>query len=111
MLDIKWIRENKQEFDQLLIKRGLEPVSERVTKLDEERRQLLELIQKFQQARNKKSKLLGNISNRANKESDELRRDVEHINDKIEELDIKLKSNNTLISNYRQHNHNLIHII
>jgi len=96
MLDIKWIRENKQEFDQLLIKRGLEPVSERVTKLDEERRQLLELIQKFQQARNKKSKLLGNISNRANKESDELRRDVEHINDKIEELDIKLKSNNTL---------------
>jgi seryl-tRNA synthetase len=96
MLDIKWIKENPEKFDKLLIKRGLEPISAKVIKLDEERRQLLDLIQKFQHARNKKSKILGNLHNRVNREFDEIRRDVEHINDKIAELDSKLKSNNTL---------------
>ena len=96
MLDIKWIKENPEEFDRLLIKRGLEPMSGKIMKLDEERRQLLDLIQKFQHARNKKSKILGHMANKTNKEFGEIRQDVEHINDKIAELDNKLKNNNIL---------------
>ena len=58
MLDIKWIRENKKEFNDLLSKRGIEVDTEEIIKLDEEKRQLITLVQEFQQAKNKKSKKL-----------------------------------------------------
>eukprot|EP00697_Spironema_sp_BW2_P003594 gnl/Spiro4/1478_TR794_c0_g1_i1.p1 gnl/Spiro4/1478_TR794_c0_g1~~gnl/Spiro4/1478_TR794_c0_g1_i1.p1 ORF type:complete len:426 (-),score=-109.87 gnl/Spiro4/1478_TR794_c0_g1_i1:314-1591(-) len=96
MLDIKWIRENKQEFDSLLTKRGIDPMSDKVTKLDENKRQLTNLIQQFQHARKKKSKILGSIPNKFSKEFEELKRDVDHINEKLEELEIKLESNHQL---------------
>ena len=38
MLDIKWIRENKEEFNDLLLKRGVEVNTEEIIKLDEEKR-------------------------------------------------------------------------
>ncbi|KAJ6645054.1 hypothetical protein Bhyg_00255 [Pseudolycoriella hygida] len=96
MLDVKWIRENKQKFDDLLIKRGIPPMSEQITKLDEEKRQFTEVIQKLQHARNKKSKELGNMPNKSSKEFEEMKRDVEHINEKLEELNSKLNSNQQL---------------
>lgn len=61
MLDIKWIRENKEEFNDLLLKRGVEVNTEEIIKLDEEKRQLITLIQEFQQAkkiRNQKNSLV-----------------------------------------------------
>ncbi|WP_341754548.1 serine--tRNA ligase [Candidatus Tisiphia endosymbiont of Dioctria rufipes] len=96
MLDIKWIRENKQEFDDLLIKRGITPMSDKITKLDESKCQLTNLIQQFQHARRKKSKDLGNMHNKASKEFEEIKRDVDHINEKLEELNLKLNSNHQL---------------
>lgn len=96
MLDIKWIRENKQEFDDLLIKRGITPMSNQITKLDESKRQLTNLIQQFQHARRTKSKDLGNMPNKASKEFEEIKRDVDHINEKLEELNLKLNSNHQL---------------
>lgn len=93
MLDIKWIRENKQKFDDLLIKRGIAPMSEQISKLDEEKRQLINLIQQFQQARRKKSKILGNMANKHSKEFEEMKRDVDHINEKLEELTQKSNGN------------------
>ena len=39
MLDIKWVRENKEEFDNLLQKRGVKVDSNELLVLDEERRQ------------------------------------------------------------------------
>ena len=45
MLDIKWIRENKEEFNDLLLKRGVEVNTEEIIKLDEEKRQLITLVQ------------------------------------------------------------------
>ncbi|WP_341757745.1 serine--tRNA ligase [Candidatus Tisiphia endosymbiont of Ditula angustiorana] len=96
MLDIKWIRENKQEFDDLLIKRGITPMSDKITKLDESKRQLTNLIQQFQHARRKKSKDLGNMPNKASKEFEEIKHDVDHINEKLEELNLKLNSNHQL---------------
>lgn len=96
MLDIKWIRENKQEFDDLLIKRGIPPMSDKITKLDESKRQLTNLIQQFQHARRKKSRDLGNMPNKLSKEFEEIKRDVDHINEKLEELNLKLNSNHQL---------------
>ena len=54
MLDIKWIRENEKEFNDLLHKRGVKFSFEELLSLDEEKRQLTTLIQQFQQAKNKK---------------------------------------------------------
>lgn len=96
MLDIKWIRENKQEFDDLLIKRGILPMSEQITKLDENKRQLTNLIQQFQHARKKKSKELGAMPDKSSKEFEDLKRDVDHINEKLEELHLKLNNNQEL---------------
>ncbi|MFU7502702.1 MAG: serine--tRNA ligase [Candidatus Tisiphia sp.] len=96
MLDIKWIKENKQEFDDLLIKRGIPPMSDKITKLDESKRQLTNLIQQFQHARRKKSRDLGNMPNKFSKEFEEIKRDVDHINEKLEELNLKLNSNHQL---------------
>lgn len=89
MLDIKWIRENKQKFDDLLIKRGITPMSEKITQLDETKRQLTNLIQQFQHARNKKSKELGSMPNKSGKEFEAMKRDVDDINEKLKELEQK----------------------
>lgn len=35
MLDIKWIRDNKKAFDDQLVKRGIAPLSEEISTLDE----------------------------------------------------------------------------
>ena len=96
MLDIKWIREHTHEFDNLLIKRGIAPLSTEIVRLDEEKRQLTTLLQQFQHARNKKSKMLGNIKNKTTKEFEELRRDVAHINEKLNELNTKLNGDSNL---------------
>ncbi len=96
MLDVKWIRENKEEFDDLIAKRGLDnSISSTLLKLDEERRELTTLAQQFRQAKNKKSKSLATVSPRS-KEFEETRRDVAHINEKLEELEKQLDSENAL---------------
>ncbi len=38
MLDIKWIRDNRQALDRALASRGAEPAAERLIALDEARR-------------------------------------------------------------------------
>ena len=86
MLDIKWIRENKEEFNELLLTRGIKVNTEEIIKLDEEKRQLITLIQEFQQAKNKKSKKLASLKGKASREFEDIKRDVEHINDKLAEL-------------------------
>jgi len=96
MLDIKWIRENKKAFDDQLIKRGIAPLSEEISTLDESKRELTNLIQELQQSRNKKSKFLGSISNKNSKEFIENKTDVEHINEKLEKLTGQLQGNNRL---------------
>ncbi len=103
MLDIKWIRENKQEFDSLLAKRGIAPMSDKITKLDENKRQLTNLIQQLQHARKSKSKMLGNmcdkfgnISDKSSKEFEEIRQEVDHINEQLEKLHLQFDSDHQL---------------
>jgi seryl-tRNA synthetase len=59
LLDIKWIRENPEAFDEGLKRRGLEPRSAEIIKLDEERRQTIAAVQAWQERRNRLSKEIG----------------------------------------------------
>lgn len=96
MLDIKWIRENKQEFDNLLIKRGIEPKSEEIAQLDEEKRKLTHLIQQLQRAKKEKSAVLADIKNKSSQQFAAIKADVGDINDQLEQLNHQLNNNNKL---------------
>ncbi|WP_144752112.1 MULTISPECIES: serine--tRNA ligase [Bartonella] len=59
MLDIKWIRENPEELDKALVRRGLEPQAERLIQLDLARRSHVAKVQLAQERRNAISKEIG----------------------------------------------------
>lgn len=94
MLDIKWIRENEEEFNAQMQKRGIKFDTTILLELEEERRQIVSLIQKFQQAKNTKTERLAHT--RGTKEFEELKNDVVHINEKLSELHSRLKDDGRL---------------
>ncbi len=59
MFDIKWISDNAEAFDRALARRGMEPLSGALIKLDEQRRAVLARLQEAQASRNAKSKEIG----------------------------------------------------
>jgi len=59
VFDIKWIRENAAAFDAGLVKRGLEPQSAALLKIDEARRAHVTALQEMQARRNAASKEIG----------------------------------------------------
>ena len=92
MLDIKWIRNNTEEFDKLLLKRGISSVSSDILQCDEERRQISTLIQQLQHSRKEKAKFLSYLKNKNSTDFEDAKRDANHINDKLEELTAKLNN-------------------
>ena len=96
MIDIKWIRENPEEFEGLLVKRGVKVAPDEILQLDEEKRQLTSLVQQLQQAKNKKTKRLSSLRGKTSREFEEVRLDVEDINEKLEELNRPLVPNDKL---------------
>ena len=59
MFDLKWIRENSKAFDKGLARRGLDPLSPDILKIDQERRDHLQALQEAQSKRNAASKEIG----------------------------------------------------
>ena len=59
MYDIKWIREHPDAFDRGLKRRGLEPLSAMLIKLDETRRAIITKLEQAQARRNAASKEIG----------------------------------------------------
>ncbi len=59
MYDIKWIRENPQDFDKSRARRGLEPLSATLLALDDARRAAISRLQAAQERRNAASKEIG----------------------------------------------------
>ncbi|BBJ32240.1 serine--tRNA ligase [Rickettsia asiatica] len=96
MLNIKWIRENQELFDEKLSQRFIEPMSSKIAMLDGEKRKITSLIQEFQHARRVKSKILGDMASKSGEEFKGLQIDVKHINEKLEELEQDLNNNNEL---------------
>jgi seryl-tRNA synthetase len=95
MLDIKWIRNNTEEFDKLMKKRGVASNSEWILRLDEERRHTILLIQELQSGRNKTSQNF--IHGKERKLSvNEIRLNDYHIEERIKTLQDGLNHNNRL---------------
>ncbi len=59
MFDPKWIRENPEDFDEGMAKRGLEPQAAEIIALDEARRSVVTRLQEAQTRRNAASKEIG----------------------------------------------------
>jgi seryl-tRNA synthetase len=59
MHDIRWIRDNPDAFDHALARRGLEPQSQRLIALDEQRRAKILALETAQARRNAASKEIG----------------------------------------------------
>jgi seryl-tRNA synthetase len=64
MFDIKWIRENPDDFDRAMARRGLEPQAEALLTLDAKRRELQTKAQEIQAERNRLSKEIGAAKSR-----------------------------------------------
>jgi seryl-tRNA synthetase len=69
MYDIKWIREHPETFDKGLKRRGLEPLSGKLIKLDEERRAAITKFEQAQARRNAASKEIGEAKKKKNEAS------------------------------------------
>lgn len=90
MHDIKWIRENTEEFDIALKKRGIASISGKILALDESKRKIMTLIQKLQHAKKEKATLIAKHGNVHTPDLVTLKRDAGHIKDKLTELEDKL---------------------
>lgn len=82
MLDIKWIRENEQAFDEALKKRGVEPMAAELVAMDERRRSVIQKLQDMQSRRNAASKEIGAAMGQKNLElAEKLKAEVAEIKD------------------------------
>lgn len=68
MFDIKWIRDNPEEFDRGLARRGAEAQSAHLIELDEKRRAHVGKVQEAQQRRNSASKEIGQAMGQGDKD-------------------------------------------
>ena len=88
MHDIKKIRENPSDLDELLAKRKHPPVSNQIIELDEKNRKIIGELQVIQEERNTKSKLIGEYAaNGKNDEAAKLKAEVASLKDKMQDLD------------------------
>ena len=92
MFDIKKIRDNPKDFDKNLAKRGLNPNSELLIKIDEENRAAIANAQSLQEERNSKSKLIGEYASSGNvDEANKLKEEVSSLKSKLHDLENKQK--------------------
>ena len=88
MHDIKKIRENPSDLDELLAKRKHPPVSNQIIELDEKNREIIGELQVIQEERNAKSKLIGEYAAKGkNDEAAKLKAEVTSLKDKMQELE------------------------
>lgn len=90
MYDIKWIRENPQEFDLGLERRGLQPLSEQVLKMDKDYRSNQTALQEMQSKRNTLSATIGQVKKEGG-DVDSIMREVSEIKDKMAALEEETK--------------------
>lgn len=96
MLDIKWIRENPEAFDEGLKKRGLPPHSQRVLRLDAEKRDLITQIQELQQVRNDTAKALSQIKDKQSAEFEQAKTEAAKIKQQIATLEAQCNEDGEL---------------
>ncbi|MCB1563087.1 MAG: serine--tRNA ligase, partial [Alphaproteobacteria bacterium] len=86
MHDIKAIRDNPENFDAAMKRRGLEAASPALLKLDEERRGVQTSLQELQQRRNDESRKIGEIK-KSGGNADEAMKAVAALKDEMAALE------------------------
>lgn len=107
MFDIKWIKDNAEAFDAGLKKRGMEPLSAPLLRIDEARRALLTKLQEAQSRRNAASKEIGKaMGAKDTATADKLKAEVAELKEVIQageaeerEIDAKLRAELSAIPN------------
>jgi seryl-tRNA synthetase len=90
MHDIRLIRDNPENFDAGLARRGLAPLSAQLIALDEERRALTTQVQVAQSRRNEASKLIGAAMAKGDKDAAEaLKAEVAALKDEMPALEAR----------------------
>ncbi len=90
MHDIRFIRDNPQDFDAGLARRGLEPVAKALIALDEERRAATTAVQVAQSRRNEASKLIGAAMAKGDREGAEaIKAEVAALKDQMPALEAR----------------------
>ncbi|MFT7087228.1 MAG: seryl-tRNA synthetase [Rickettsiales bacterium] len=86
MLDIKWIRENPEDFNQAMKNLGQEIKSEKILKIDEDKRQITTQIQELQ---SQKNAIAGEVAKlkRSGVNADELMENSKSISLKLKNLE------------------------
>jgi len=86
MHDLKYIRDNPDDFDKAMDRRGLEAQSQTILELDEARRAVQTELQTIQQERNEASKKIGEIK-KSGGDAQEAMNAVSALKDKMGELE------------------------
>jgi seryl-tRNA synthetase len=95
MHDIKFIRENPQEFDRQLARRGIAAQSAELLKLDAVRRKEITEQQELQQRRNSIAKEIGMVKSKGG-DASALLEESAHVNLRLKELEAKAESGGEL---------------
>ncbi len=99
MHDIKYIREKPEEFDKAMARRGLEPQTPALLRLDEERRGVQTELQEVQAERNEKSKAIGKVKSEGG-DAQEIMGEVSALKNRMGELEERER---TLVQSLSQH--------
>lgn len=97
MHDIRFIRENPDQFDAAMKRRGLSAMSEKILRMDEKRRIVMTELQEMQALRNDKSKMIGQIK-RDGGDAAEVMAEVANLKDKMAEMEHMDRSMNSELS-------------
>ncbi len=90
MLDIKFIRENVDKVSRKLKERGIEVDLQQILKVDEERRELLQIAEALKHRRNVVSEEIGRLK-REKQDTTEKQEEMRKVSQEIKELDQRLK--------------------
>ncbi len=86
MLDLRWIRENPEDFDKALARRGVAPQSSAILKLDERRRENQTELQTAQARRNEAAKAIGKAKS-AGEDTDAIIKEVADLKGAVHEME------------------------
>jgi seryl-tRNA synthetase len=86
MFDLRWIRENQEDFDAGLKRRGLDPMAAEIAALDEKRRAAQTELQESQTRRNDASKEIGAIKGKGG-DANELMAEVAALKERLPALE------------------------
>ena len=89
MLDVKWVRENREEFAAMLANRNYTFPLERFIELDTLRRETLLEAETFKEKRNAGAKEIG-LKKKSGENADELMEEMRQVGEKVKELDEKI---------------------